>query len=60
MKEGVGVVILKQGKCVCACFLFALHLVPVPEVMDKHLSWHVVLPECLAEEGNREQRVTMH
>lgn len=60
MKEGVGVVILKQEKCVCARFLFALHFVPVPEVMDEHLSRHVVLPECLAEEGNREQSVTMH
>lgn len=51
---------LKQEKCVCACFLFALHLVPLAEVMDKHLSRQVVLPECLAEEGNREQCVTMH
>ncbi len=54
-------VILEQEE-ESACFLFALHWVPVAAVMDKHLSRQVVLPERhrLAEEGNREQRVTMH
>lgn len=61
MKVGAGVVILEQEnelKGSCACFLFALHWVPVVQVMDKHLSRQVVLPErhCPAEEGNREQR----
>lgn len=60
----VSVVILEQEKGTeeRACFRFALHRVPVAQVMDKHLSRQVVLPEPhrLAEEGNREQRVTMH
>lgn len=64
MEVGAGVVILEQEKWTeeSACFLFALHWVPVAAVMDKHLSRQVVLPEwhCLAEEGNREQHVMMH
>lgn len=57
-----GVVTTEQEKWTeeSACFLFALdRVVAVAEVMDKHLSGQVVLPERhgLAEKGNS---VTMH
>lgn len=35
-KEGAGVVILEQEKLTEENFLFALHWVPVAEVMDTH------------------------
>lgn len=53
MKEGMGVVILKQEKW--ACFLPALHWGPVAEEMDKHLS-RQALPQWQQAQNTKPSR----
>lgn len=60
MKEGTGVVIVKQEKSTldCVCFPFALQWVPAAELINKHLAAGGLA--IMVKDGNGEQHVAVH